>query len=218
MWWQWLTFLAMAAVIFFSFWLPAPQQQIGEASRIFYYHIPSAWLAVVAFGTSMVYSIMYLRRKNPDFDDRAAIANALGLIFAILATVTGAVFAKVTWGTFWNWDPRQTSIFVLLLIYGAYFSLRGAIEVEEKKANLSAVYSIFAVPPAVFLVFIFPRLTPSLHPSDTVLGKDLEWNLVHPYGTIFIASMVLFTILYIWMFWIAARTYKLQRLQQEEED
>jgi len=217
MWWHWLLFIGMCGLIVASFITPAPQQVIGESSRIFYYHIPTAWLAVVAFGTSMWYSIRYLKGRQPGHDDRAAIANALGLLFAILASVTGAIFAKVTWGAYWNWDPRQTSIFVLLLIYGAYFSLRGAIEVEEKKANLSAVYSIFAFPPAVFLVFIFPRLFPSLHPSDTVVDENMKFGMSADVALIFFPSLALFTLLYIWMLNLAARTAALERSRREDD-
>lgn len=215
--WQWIFFAAMAIMIVVSFVTPAPQQTIGESSRIFYYHIPQAWLAIVAFATSMVYSIRYLSRRDLGLDDRASIANALGLLFAILATVTGAIFAKVTWGTYWNWDPRQTSIFVLLLIYGAYFSLRGAVAGDERRAALSAVYSIFAFPPAVFLMFVFPRLTPSLHPSDTVLDKNLKFSMTTDVASILFGSLLLFTVLYIWMFHIAARVYKLERSRREED-
>ncbi|MGH8015304.1 MAG: cytochrome c biogenesis protein, partial [Candidatus Zixiibacteriota bacterium] len=117
----------MSVIIWISFTTPAPQQQIGEASRIFYYHIPQAWICVIAFAMSAYFSIKYLRKRRPLDDDLAADSARLGLMFCFLATITGAIFAKVTWGAFWNWDPRQTSIFILLLIYGAYFALRSAI-------------------------------------------------------------------------------------------
>ena len=129
MWWKLLLFIGMSVMIVYSFITPAPQQQIGDSSRIFYYHIPQAWLCVVAFAVAMIYSIAYLRTKNIKHDDSAVAAAGLGLTFCILATLSGSLFAKVTWGSFWNWDPRETSIFILLLIYGAYFALRGAIEV-----------------------------------------------------------------------------------------
>ncbi len=215
--WQWITFVAMSAMIVASFIVPPPQQQICEASRIFYYHIPQAWLALVAFGTSMVYSILYLKRRDPAYDDGAAIANKLGLMFGILASVTGAMFAKVTWGAFWNWDPRQTSLFILLLIYGAYFSLRGAIAVEEKRAALASVYSIFAFIPAVFLMFIFPRLTASLHPSDSVITKNMKFAMNMEVGMIFFGSLALFTVLYVWIFRMSASVARIERARREDD-
>ncbi len=218
MWWKLVLFVFMSIMIYFSFALPAPQQQIGESSRIFYYHIPQALVCVVAFAMSMFYSIRYLQKKDITYDDKAVTAAKLGLIFCVLATVTGAMFAKVTWGMFWNWDPRQTSIFVLLLIYGAYFALRGAVEIEEKRAALSAVYSIFAFVTVPFLIFIVPRMVPSLHPNDSIITKNLEWNLAGAISLVFFSSLALFTVLYLWLFNIGVRVQLLLRKKMEQED
>jgi heme exporter protein C len=219
MWWKILLFAGMSVMIVFSFITPAPQQQIGESSRIFYYHIPQAWLCVVAFALSMIYSILYLKTKKISYDDRAMDAASLGLIFCLLATVTGSVFAKVTWGSFWNWDPRETSIFILLLIYGAYFALRGALEVPERRASLAAVYSIFAFVTVPFLIFIVPRLLPSLHPADSVIDKDLNFTMTLQIRMIFFGSLALFTIVFIWFLRLANSLRRLERnlLLEEEE-
>ncbi|MEW6412238.1 MAG: cytochrome c biogenesis protein CcsA [Candidatus Zixiibacteriota bacterium] len=211
-------FLAMSAVIVFSFITPMPQQQIGEASRIFYYHIPQAWICVIAFAMSMIYSIRYLKSKDLVEDDKAVVAAKLGFVFCILATITGSIFAKVTWGSFWNWDPRETSIFILLLIYGAYFALRGAVEVEEKKASLAAVYSIFAFITVPFLIFVVPRIVPSLHPEDSIVDQNLEFTMGPVVRTIFFSSLALFTVVYFWMYSLARRVQILERKQLELED
>ena len=218
MWWKLLLFIAMAVVIVYSFITPAPQQIIGESSRIFYYHIPQAWVCVLAFLMSMIYSIRYLKSHNPADDDAAVNAAKLGFVFCFLATITGSIFAKVTWGSFWNWDPRETSIFVLLLIYGAYFALRGAIEVEEKRAALSAVYSIFAFVTVPFLIFVVPRMVPSLHPEDSVIASNMKFSMGPSVRTIFFSSLALFTVLYLWMFNLAQRIQRMVRVQMELED
>ncbi len=218
MWWKLVLFVFMSIMIYFSFALPAPQQQIGESSRIFYYHIPQAWICVIAFAMSMFYSIRYLQKKDLKYDDMAMIAAKLGFIFCVLATVTGAMFAKVTWGMYWNWDPRQTSIFILLLIYGAYFALRGAIDIEEKRAALSAVYSIFAFVTVPFLIFIVPRMVPTLHPNDSIINSDLKFNIEGAISLVFFSSLALFTVLYIWLFNIGVRVQLLLRKQMELED
>jgi heme exporter protein C len=217
MWWKLLLFLGMSAMIVVSFSTPAPQQTIGESSRIFYYHIPQAWICVLAFAMAMIYSIQFLRTKQQRYDDRAAGAAALGLVFCILATLTGSIFAKVTWGSFWNWDPRETSIFVLLLIYGAYFALRGAIEAEERRAALSAVYAIFAFVTVPFLIFIVPRVVPSLHPSDSVIDKNLKFTMGPQVRMIFFSSLILFTALFFWMFGLANRVQALIRRHEERD-
>lgn len=221
MWWKLLLFLGMSAVIVAAFVTPAPQSQIGQASRIFYFHIPQAWICVIAFAVAMVYSIKFLRSKKISDDDKAAAAAGLGLTFCILATLSGSIFAKVTWGSFWNWDPRETSIFVLLLIYGAYFALRGAIEVEERRASLAAVYAIFAFVTVPFLIFVVPRIVPSLHPADSVVAVDQARNVKFTMGSqvrmIFFSSLALFTILFVWMFGLASRVAELMRRHQERD-
>lgn len=218
MWWKSILFLLMTWVIGAAFILPAPQQGIGEASRIFYFHVPQAWVAVVAFVVSMVASIRYLRKGNLVDDDRARIAAELGFLFCLLATVTGSIFAKVTWQSFWNWDPRETSIFILLLIYGAYFALRSAVDGAEKKARLAAVYSIFAFITVPFLMFIMPRVLPSLHPSDSVVDSSGQFSMSATTAVVFFPSLVAFTILFFWVYSIGLRIYQSQRKRMEEQD
>jgi heme exporter protein C len=218
MWWKLLVFVAMTAIIVFSFITPAPQRQIGEASRVFYYHIPQAWICVLAFLMSMIYSIRFLKTRDISLDDRAAEAARLGFVFCVLATVTGSIFAKVTWGSFWNWDPRETSVFILLLIYGAYFALRGAVEVEERRATLAAVYSIFAFITVPFLIFVVPRITPSLHPEDSVITENMKFTMGASVRMIFFSSLAVFTIIYFWMFNLAKRVRRMERARLDMEE
>ena len=218
MWWKLTLFAAMSLMIVYSFITPAPQSQIGESSRIFYYHIPQAWICVLAFLMSMVYSIRYLKSRDLRDDDRASDSARLGFVFCVLATVTGSIFAKVTWGSFWNWDPRETSIFILLLIYGAYFALRGAIEIEERRAALASVYSIFAFITVPFLIFVVPRITPSLHPEDSVINENMKFTMGPVVRTIFFTSLGLFSALYFWMFSLARRVRFIERGRLEIEE
>jgi heme exporter protein C len=217
MWWRILVFFVMTGVIIAGFITPAPQKIIGEASRIFYFHIPQAWVCVIGFFISMVHSVKYLKTRDLNQDDRAADAASLGLIACVLATVTGSIFARVTWGSFWNWDPRETSILVLLLIYGAYFALRGAIEVEERRANLAAVYSIFAFITVPFLVFVVPRVVPSLHPADSVVDENLKFTMGTQVRSIFFISLAVFTVLFFWILSLGYRVSRLRRIRMESE-
>jgi heme exporter protein C len=139
---------------------------LEERAKIIFFHVPMSWMTVVAFLVSMWYGIRYLRKNDLDDDLKSAHSAGLGLLFCILATTTGSLWAQFNWGSFWNWDPRETSIFVLLLVYGAYFTLRSAIDNEEKKARLSAVYSILAFVTVPFFIFIMPRIMPGLHPGS----------------------------------------------------
>jgi heme exporter protein C len=175
---------------------------LEENAKIIFFHVPTAWLTVVAFLVSTVYSFKYLRRKNLDDDAKAYSSAQLGMVFCILATVTGAVWAKFAWGSFWSWDPRQTSIFALLLIYGALFALRSSIESEEKRATLSSVYSLIAFVTVPFFIFIMPRIMKGLHPGsadDTNAGPVVNFKMNSSMLLIFFLSLIGFTILYFWM-------------------
>ncbi len=97
--------------------------------------------------------------------DVARSASTRGFFFVIFATATGALFSRLSWGAWWNWDPRQTTIFVLILIYGAYLTLRSAVPEHRGRALVSAVYSLFSFLTVPFLVFLLPRLYFSLHPE-----------------------------------------------------
>ncbi len=175
---------------------------LEENAKIIFFHVPTAWLTVIAFFMTAIYSFKYLRKKNLDDDAKSYAAAQLGIVFCILATVTGAVWAKFAWGSFWSWDPRQTSIFALLLIYGAWFALRSSIESEEKRATLSSVYAIIAFVTVPFFIFIMPRIMTGLHPGsadDTNAGPVIDFKMNSNMQLIFFLSLIGFTILYFWM-------------------
>ena len=200
----------MCLVIIAGFLLPIPYiPALEEKARIIYFHVPMSWLAVLAFFMSMVYSVKYLRTKNYVNDIKAYSAAEIGFLFCILATVTGALWAKFSWGAFWNWDPRQTSIFILLLVYGAYFSLRSAIDESEQKARLCSVYSIIAFVTVPFFIFIMPRLIETLHP-DPIINTQGKISMDSVMLIIFISSLFTFTLLYFWIFNIKVRYEKLK--------
>ncbi len=188
---------------------------LEQKARIIFFHVPTAWLSVIAFLTSMVFGIRYLRSKNPADDIRSFSAAGLGFMFCILATITGSIWAKFNWGSYWNWDPRETSIFVLLLIYGAYFSLRSAVEVEEKRAALASVYSIIAAVTVPFFIFILPRITSGLHPGakgdPEGAGPVVEFKMAPTMRVIFFASLIAFTLLFYWMFTLRVRAALLEQ-------
>ena len=180
----------------------------GETSRILFFHVPQAWVATLSFLLSMIGSAIYLKKRHATADHLALSSAELGFVFCILATVTGSIFAKATWGSFWNWDPRETSIVILLMIYGAYFALRSALGDQEKKRVFSAVYSILAFATVPFLVFVVPRITVSLHPEDTMNpakpGMDPDTLKV------FLGSLFAYTALFVWMLRLKMRVLKLE--------
>lgn len=159
-----------AGVVYAVFYVVPPAQGLGGLVRLAFFHIPVAWVSVLAFLLAAFWAARYLYTRCLAYDWRSAAAATLGLWFCLLATVSGAVFAKLTWGAYWNWDPRQTTIFVLLLLYGAYLALRAAITDADARARAAAVYALCAFVTVPFLVFIIPRYYFSLHPAPVLNG------------------------------------------------
>jgi heme exporter protein C len=213
---KWLLLAWMTLVIWASFYYVRPAESfVGESSRIVFYHVPCAWVAVLAFLVSCVASVGYLRRRRPLDDVRAAVSAGLGLLFAVLATVTGSIFARIMWGAYWNWDPRQTSIVILLLIYAAYFGLRGAIPDAERRAALAAAYAILAFVTVPFLVFVVPRIYWSLHPDSIINTRGVN-EFDSKYTQVLLASSVGFTGLFVWLYTIGCRVEMIRQRRRSE--
>ncbi len=183
---------------------------LNETTRVLYFHIPAAWVTVVALGWSMVASLLYLRSRRLELDDHAATAAELGLLFCVAATVTGAVWAKAMWGAYWNWDPRETSIFFLLLIYIAYLALRSAIEEPVRRARLAAIYSAIAFVSVPFLVFVVPRIYDTLHP-DPIVNARGKMDMDPRIRIVFFAMLVGFTGLFYWLLSLRVRVLRIER-------
>src|SRR5262249_30140836 len=189
----------MAAVIAGAFLWPAPAQGfIGESSRIVFFHVPCAWTGALAFLVAAAYSIAYLSKKNPRHDDVAAAAGRIRLLFAVLALVTGSLFDKIMWGSYWNWDPRESSFLLLIFLYAAYLFLRAAVEDPERRARMSAAYALFAAVLMPFLFFVAPRVTASLHPQ-TVINPQGKLLIDGPTKAAFFGALIGFTALFFWM-------------------
>src|SRR5215468_8737165 len=152
---KWLLLPYFSAFLAAAFLWPKPAQGfVGESSRIVFFHVPCAWTATLAFLVAAAYSAAYLARREPKYDDVAAAAVRLGLLFAILALLTGSLFAKIMWGSYWNWDPRESSFLLLVFLYAAYLFLREAVDDPQRRAQLSAAYALFAVILMPFLTFV----------------------------------------------------------------
>ena len=208
--WRLLIFLWIAITMVVALLVAPLVPMLQETTRVLYFHIPSAWVTVVALGWSMVNSVLYLLRRDLRNDDHAASAAELGLVFCVVATVTGSIWAKSMWGSWWNWDPRETSIFFVLLIYAAYLALRGSIEGDEKRARLSAIYSILAfvaVPP---LIFVVPRIYSTLHPDPIINGSG-KIDMDPMIRWCFFSMLLGFTFLFSWLQSLRVRVFRLER-------
>lgn len=191
---------------------------LEDKIRIIVFHVPTAWISVLAYFSSFIYSLKFIHKRNIYDDLKSYAAIKIGTLFTILATITGSIWAKFTWGSFWNWDPRETSILALLLIYFAIIALRSAISDIQKKAILSSAYSIISFVTVPFLIFIIPRIMDGLHPgssNDTTSGPIVSYKISSILLVLFVASLSSFT-LYYW--WLWKLTYKSLKLEMQIEE
>jgi heme exporter protein C len=199
--WAWITAVILAAF----FYAPLAAGFIGESSRILFFHVPMAWTSLLAFFAAGFWSLRYLLAgRQARHDQAAATAIQIGLVFGVLATVTGALWARIMWGAYWNWDPRQTSIIFALIFYGAYLAMRDAIEDREKRARLAAVYAVLGLIVTPFFFFIVPRITFSLHPEPVINARgkvEMEARMLQT----LLASTAGFTALFFWIHNLATR-------------
>ncbi|MGE0641101.1 MAG: cytochrome c biogenesis protein CcsA [Thermoanaerobaculia bacterium] len=196
----WTLWLWLSAVIVGAFYYaPLAEGFLGQSSRILFFHVPMAWVAFLAFVVAGVWSVRYLAAgRRPSDDLKAAAAVELGLLFGVLATATGAIWARVMWGAYWNWDPRQTSIVIALLFYAAYLALRNAVQDSQTRSRLSAAYAALGLVVSPFLFFVLPRLGFTLHPEPVInrTGKvAVESHMLQ----VLLAALVGFTALFFWM-------------------
>lgn len=180
-------------------WLPPADGFANPPlARIVVFHVPCAIVADIAAIVAAWYAIAYLRRRDLTDDLKSSISFGLALLFSLLTTVTGAVFAKAQWGGYWNWDPKQTAILMLLLIYVAYFALRAAIDDSRKRAALGAAYALFAIVAVPFLTYILPNSTDqTLHPKNVINTRN---GLDASYKIILWSGVVGLSLVYLWTF------------------
>ncbi len=167
LWLKITTVILLAYTIVAGLLFDVPRLNIvNETIRALYFHVPMWFGMVVLFCVSTVYAIQYLRNPSIQKDINSVEFANTGLMLGLLGIFTGMVWANYTWGSPWHGDPKQNGAAISLLVYLAYFVLRGSVENEEQRARLSAVYNIFAFAAMIPLIFIIPRMTSSMHPGS----------------------------------------------------
>lgn len=173
-WWKVLCLLLLfyTCIMGFLVKIPVLDGRLQQSIRNLYFHVPMWFCMQTLFLISVIYSIMRLRSQNHLHDIYAVEFARTGLIFGILGITTGAIWANYQWGEPWSGDAKQNGAAIALLIYCAYFILRGSFQDTEKRATISAVYNIFAFAMLFPTLWILPRMTESLHPG----GQGSEGN------------------------------------------
>jgi len=178
---------------------------LSETIRNTYFHVPLWFAMLFLFLASVVFSIRYLRGSDPADDRRAWAFTQVGIVYGLLGLITGAIWAKNTWGAYWSFDVKQNMTAIALLIYLAYFILRAAVEQPENQGRIAAVYNIFAFVALIPLIYVIPRLTDSLHPgaggNPALGGEDLDNTM----RMVFYPAIIGWSLL---GFWIASLTHR----------
>jgi heme exporter protein C len=207
----------MTIVIIVGFLIPIPEIDILEQSaRNLFLHVPMWFTMTVAFAMAFYYSVRYLNDQEMDWDRKAETATAIGLLFGICGLITGSLWARFTWGTWWTFaEPRMNLSALAMLIFVAYFILRSAFNDAEKRAKIAAVYNIFGITTIPFLLYIIPRQLPSLHPGAD--GNPAFSDMTAPeLRIIFYPAVIGFIALAIWLMNILNR-YKEVKLQLDSQ-
>ena len=206
-WWKYLAIVFLVYSILMGFLYKVPRLDIlNESIRNLHFHVPMWFGMFILFGFSLVYSVKYLHKPTL-FKDTIAMETAnVGILFGILGLITGSIWAKYTWGSWWNGDPKQNMSAITMLIYLAYNVLRSSVNDVDKRGKLAAVYNIFAFCAMIPLIFIVPRLYDSLHPSNGgnegfVVYDKLDSSL----RLVFYPAVIGWTLLGFWMASVRAR-------------
>jgi heme exporter protein C len=201
-----LMVIATALVFFY-----APRELVmGEVQRIFYFHVSSAWVGGLAFFVTLIAGVVYLRTSQPRWDAVAAASVEVGLVFTVMTIVSGSIWARPAWNTWWTWDPRLTTYTVMALIYVAYVMLRQGVEDPGRRARFASVYGIVGFI-SVPITFFSIRWWRTIHPvimgtgsSTAIGGFDITPSML----VVLLFSIFTFTVLY---FCFLANRVQLQR-------
>lgn len=223
---QWLfrtySIYAIAAIlIFLSIYLifgyAEVERTMLEVQKIFFFHVSAAMTLYLAFGVNFLFSLLYLIKRNPDYDLRAAAAAEIGLVFCTIVLLSGPIWAKYAWNTWWNWEARLTSTLVLWLMYISYFILRSAL-LDDKRRIFSAVLGIIAFLDVPIVHFATKLWEEKAHPKRGA-KVDVEPTILHTWIFVLIAFIILLSILFILQYKITKTNerYEIIRRKHLEE-
>ncbi len=193
-----ITAVLMLASLWADFVYAPTEATQGDAQRIFYLHVPLAWVAYLAFAVVFVCSILYLWRRSMRWDVLARSSAEVGLVFTTLVLLTGSLWGRPIWGAWWAWDARMTTTLILWLIYAAYLMLRSYAGDDERGARYAAVLGIvgFADVPLVHRSVTWWR---TLHPQPVVLAPASGPQLPGSMLATLLLSLLVFTLLYVYL-------------------
>jgi len=216
--------LVVTALALVFLWAPR-EITMKEVQRIFYFHVAVDWVGFLAFFVTLVASIAYLRTRDRKWDILGAASVEIGALFLTMGAVTGSLWARPVWNTWWTWDARLTTVAITWLVYLAYLMLRGAIDDPQRRARFSAVYGIvsFVTVPLTFAsVFFLRTIHPALFASSTEAQGRMQFETglgSARMGMTLMLCVIAFTVVYVALLRSRIRLEQMAdrvaRLQQE---
>ena len=205
----WLTIVLVAIGLYLSI-LYAPREEImGDVQRVFYFHVAAGWTGALSFLVAALSGVLFLIRRERRWDRVALASVEIGVVFTFINIVSGSIWARPTWNTWWTWDPRLVTATIMELIYLAYIMLREGVEDPDRRARFAAVYSILGFL-SVPLTFLSIRIFRSIHPVVFGSGDDLSSGMEDPRMKIaFFFSLLTFSFVYATLLWHRVRLQKL---------
>jgi heme exporter protein C len=196
--------LVLLAVSTYFALVKAPTEMVmGNVQRVFYFHIGTAWTALLGFLFASVLSIVYLVKKDLKWDRYQVAAIEVSLVFFLITIVLGSIWARPAWNTWWTWDPRLTTAAITELVYLAYFMLRQGIDDPDRRARFGAVYALIGGISAP-ITFYAIRLFRTIHPV-VVAGGNPEaqgaFAMTPTMLTAMFMALIAFTVIFIDLYW-----------------
>ncbi len=206
--------LAASAMVFFF----APVEAVmGQVQKVFYFHVSAGWVGMLAFLVAAISGIFYLKTGEPRWDISGLASVEIGLVFAFINVVTGSIWARPIWNTWWTWDPRLTTATIMLMIYAAYLMLRSGIDDPDRRGRFGAIYAIVGFL-SVPLTFFSARLFRTIHPiviGSNQPGSAGAFDMSPKMLQTFLFSLLTFTFIFVDLLWHRIRLGGLQaRVEQ----
>jgi heme exporter protein C len=190
----------------------APMERVmGQVQRVFYFHVAAGWVGMLGFLVAAISGGVYLKNSRRYWDIVSLAAVEIGMVFAFINVVTGAIWARPIWNTWWTWDPRLTTATIMLLIYAAYLMLRAGIEDPDRRARFGAVYAIVGFL-SVPLTFFSARLFRTIHPvviGSNQPGAEGAFDMTPLMLQAFMFSLLTFSFIFVDLIWHRVRLGKL---------
>lgn len=209
-----LATIAAMAVLGWAAFALAPEDAVqGPPQRIFYIHVPSAWVGFLAFFVVFVASVAHLATGRQRYDEVAAASAEVGVVFTTGVMITGPLWARPIWGVYWSWDPRLTSFLVLWLMYVSYLALRGYVPDPARRARFSAVLGIVGFVD-VPIVYLSVRWWRALHPQQMIItssGPQMPGKML----AALMIGLTAFTLLYAYLVTLRLRVGRLRDALEE---